>query len=90
VVEAAMRADPSKLPALMGVDLGPEGYAIVKVNKVLPRETAGPQQAQQEMQQYSQAWARDEVQAYYNVLKARYKAEIMVARPAGDEVPAAR
>jgi peptidyl-prolyl cis-trans isomerase D len=81
VVEAAMRADPAKLPALVGVDLGPEGYAIVKVNKVLPRDPAPPQQAQQELQQYTQAWTRDEVLAYYNILKARYKAEILVPRP---------
>jgi peptidyl-prolyl cis-trans isomerase D len=81
VVEAAMRADPAKLPALMGVDLGPEGYAIVKVNKVLPRTAPPAQQAQQELQQYTQAWVRDEAMAYYNVLKARFKAEILVARP---------
>jgi len=81
VVEAAMRADPAKLPALVGVDLGPEGYAIVKVNKVMPRDPAPPQQAQQELQQYTQAWTRDEVLAYYNILKARYKAEILVPRP---------
>ncbi|HET8744291.1 MAG TPA: peptidylprolyl isomerase, partial [Ramlibacter sp.] len=84
VVEAALRADASKLPALVGVDLGPEGYAIVKVNKVLPRETPQPQQAQQELQQYSQAWTRDEALAYYNVLKDRYKAEILVPQPKGE------
>ena len=81
VVEAAMRADPAKLPALVGVDLGAEGYAIVKVNKVLPREAPPPQQAQQELQQFSQAWVREEALAYYNVLKDRYKAEILAPKP---------
>jgi peptidyl-prolyl cis-trans isomerase D len=81
VVEAALRAEPAKLPALVGVDLGPEGYAIVKVNKMLPRDTPAPQQAQQEVQQYTQAWARTETLAYYNLLKDRYKAEILVPRP---------
>jgi peptidyl-prolyl cis-trans isomerase D len=81
VIEAAMRSDPAKLPALVGVDLGPEGYAIVKVNKVLPRTAPPAQQAQQELQQYTQAWVRDEALAYYNVLKARFKAEINVPRP---------
>jgi peptidyl-prolyl cis-trans isomerase D len=84
VVESALRADASKLPALVGVDLGPEGYAIVKVNKVLPREAPPPQQAQQELQQFTQAWARDEAMAYYNVLKDRYKAEINVPKPKAD------
>jgi peptidyl-prolyl cis-trans isomerase D len=81
VVEAALRAEPAKLPALVGVDLGPEGYAIVKVNKMLPRDTPAPQQAQQEIQQYTQAWARTETLAYYNLLKERFKAEILVPRP---------
>ncbi|MEJ8835937.1 SurA N-terminal domain-containing protein [Ramlibacter sp. AN1133] len=81
LVEAALRADAAKLPALVGVDLGAEGYAIVKVNKVLPREAPPPQQAAQELQQYTQAWTRDEALAYYNVLKDRYKAEILVPRP---------
>jgi peptidyl-prolyl cis-trans isomerase D len=85
VVEAALRADPAKLPALVGVDLGPDGYAIVKVNKLLPRDTVAPQQAQAEVQQYTRAWTRDEALAYYNVLKARYKAEINV--PAPKETP---
>jgi peptidyl-prolyl cis-trans isomerase D len=53
----------------------------VKVNKVLARETPPPQQAQQELQQFTQAWARDEAMAYYTVLKDRYKAEILVAKP---------
>jgi peptidyl-prolyl cis-trans isomerase D len=81
LVEAALRADASKLPALAGVDLGAEGYAIVKVTKVLPRDAPPPQQAAQELQQYTQAWTRDEALAYYNVLKDRYKAEILVPKP---------
>jgi peptidyl-prolyl cis-trans isomerase D len=84
VIEAALRADPAKLPALAGVDLGPDGYAIVKVTKVLPRDTPAPQQAQEEQRQYTQAWAREEAKAYYELLKARYKAEIQVPRPKGD------
>jgi peptidyl-prolyl cis-trans isomerase D len=83
VIEAAMRADPAKLPALVGVDLGAEGYAIVNVTKVLPRTAPPAQQAQQELQQYTQAWARDEAMAYYNVLKQRFKAEINVPKPKG-------
>jgi peptidyl-prolyl cis-trans isomerase D len=81
LVDAALRADSAKLPALAGVDLGAEGYAIVKVNKVLGREAPPPQQAQQELQQYTQAWSRDEALAYYNMLKDRYKGEILVPKP---------
>ena len=83
VVEAALRADPAKLPALVGVDLGAEGYAIAKVNKVLPREAPPPQQAQQELQQYNRAWGTAEAMAYYDMLKSRFKVQVNVPRPTG-------
>lgn len=81
LIDAVLRADPAALPALVGVDLGADGYAIVRVNKVLPRDTPSPQQAQQEKQQYNQAWASAEAAAYYELLKARYKAQINVPKP---------
>jgi peptidyl-prolyl cis-trans isomerase D len=81
LIEAALRADPAKLPALVGVDLGPEGYAVVKVNKLLPRETVAPEQAQQELTQYNRAWATAEAMAYYETLKARFKTQVNVPRP---------
>jgi peptidyl-prolyl cis-trans isomerase D len=81
VIEAALRADPARLPALVGVDLGAEGYAVVKVNKLLPRDTVAPQQAQQEAGQYTRAWGTAEAMAYYEVLKNRFKAQINVPRP---------
>lgn len=82
VIDAALRADPSKLPALVGVDLGAEGYAVVQVNKVLPRETPQPAQAQQEQAQYGRAWGMAEALAYYETLKERFKVEITVPKPA--------
>ena len=81
VIEAALRADPAKLPAFAGVDLGQEGFAVVKVNRVLPREAPPAQQAQQEVQQYSRAWGTAEALAYYNMLKERFNVQIKVARP---------
>jgi peptidyl-prolyl cis-trans isomerase D len=81
VIEAALRADPAKLPALVGVDLGAEGYAVVKVNRVLPREAPPPQQAQQELLQYTRAWTTAEALAYYEMLKERFNVQIKVPRP---------
>jgi peptidyl-prolyl cis-trans isomerase D len=88
VIEAALRADPSALPAFTGVDLGEQGYAVVKVNKVLPRETPAEAQAKQEQGQYAQAWGSAETLAYYNLLKDRLKVEILVPKPTGLELPA--
>jgi peptidyl-prolyl cis-trans isomerase D len=83
LVEAALRADPTTLPAFVGVDLGPQGYAVVRVNKVLPREQANPEAAKQEQQQYARAWGAAENLAYYNLLKDRFKTQIKVPKPAG-------
>jgi peptidyl-prolyl cis-trans isomerase D len=82
VVEAALRADPSALPAFAGVDLGGEGYAVVKVNKVLARETPADDVAKQDRAQYAQAWGSAENIAYYNLLKERLKVEILAPKPA--------
>ena len=87
VVEAALRADPAALPAWVGVDLGDQGYSVVKVNKVLPREAPPPDVAKQERQQYAQAWASAENLAYYNVLKERFKVQMKVPKPAGFNEP---
>ncbi len=38
IVERAFRADPKKLPAVMGVDNGAQGYALVQVSKVIEPE----------------------------------------------------
>jgi peptidyl-prolyl cis-trans isomerase D len=82
VIEAALRADPAKLPELAGVDLGEQGYAVVKVNKVLPREAPAAEVSKLQSQQYAQWWSSAETLAYYNMLKDRFKAQINVPRPA--------
>jgi peptidyl-prolyl cis-trans isomerase D len=85
VVEAALKTDASTLPAFAGVDLGLQGYAIVKVVKVLPRDPPPEANAKQERAQYSQWWTSAESLAYYNALKQQYKAEIKVAKPVRNE-----
>jgi peptidyl-prolyl cis-trans isomerase D len=79
VTSAALRADPAALPVLQGVDLGAQGYAILRVNKVLPRPAAPANQAKQAQAQYSQLWSDAEGQAYYKQLMERFKVQIKVA-----------
>jgi peptidyl-prolyl cis-trans isomerase D len=82
VIDAALRTDASALPAFTGVDLGPQGYAIVKVSKVVPRDApVDAASSKQELNQYAQWSTSAETQAYYNGLKERFKAEILVAKP---------
>ena len=82
LVEAALRTDPASLPAFTGVDLGTQGYAIVKVNKVVPRTPPAAELAKQEVQQYTRAWAGAENTAYVNMLKDRFKTQIKAPKPA--------
>ncbi len=80
LIEAALRADSKKLPAVVGVDLGTQGYAVLRVNKVLERDTKGANVAQ-DRQQVTAAWTNAESLAYYESLKARFKVEFIVAKP---------
>ncbi|MNU10184.1 hypothetical protein D3C72_2571920 [compost metagenome] len=48
---------------------------------MVPRPAPEGQRAQQERQQYMQWWASAEGQAYYEMLKKRFKAEIKAPRP---------
>jgi len=78
LVDAVLRADPGKLPAFVGVDLGSEGYAVARINKIVPREAQTEDQARQTRQQFAQLWSQAEAQAYMAALKKELKAEILV------------
>jgi peptidyl-prolyl cis-trans isomerase D len=82
LITGVLRADPSKLPATIGLDLGAMGYAVVRVNKVLPRDKQPATEVKQDRDQYAKSWAAAEAIAYYDLLKARFKTEYNVARPA--------
>ena len=83
LVDAALRADPNKLPAWTGVDLGAEGYAVVRVNKIVPREAEPDAQTLRFRQQLVQLRAQAETQAYLAALRKELKAEILVAPAKG-------
>lgn len=80
LIEAALRASTQTLPAWVGVDLGTSGYAVLKVEKVLPRDAANAAGLARERDQYAQWWASAEGLAYYKLLKEKFKAEIKIAR----------
>jgi len=81
VAEAALRTDASVLPVFIGVDLGAQGYVIAKINKVLTRDAPAEAAAKQELGQYAQWWVSAETLAYYEGLRDRFKAEILVSKP---------
>jgi peptidyl-prolyl cis-trans isomerase D len=75
VVDAVMGANADKLPAVVGVDLGVQGYLAIRVTKVLPREDV-PGAGEQLRNQYAQAWAAAEAEQVLASLKQRFKAEV--------------
>ena len=81
VVDAALRADTTTLPAFAGVDVGSQGYAVVKIVKVVPRDLPSEAALKAQKNQYTQQWSAAETLAYYNGLKERAKTEILVAKP---------
>jgi peptidyl-prolyl cis-trans isomerase D len=83
VVEAALRADVSKLPGWVGVDLAGKGYVIARVNAVLPRAEKPKDAAAREQAQVAQWMAKMENDAYFEVLKRRMRASIKVPNPMG-------
>jgi len=75
--EAIMRADALKLPAFVGVDLGSDGYAIYRINKVSTPTQPKPEQRQAEAQQLAQLVGQADLNAYYESLKAESKVKIL-------------
>lgn len=82
IVDAVFRARAESLPAWVGVALGAQGYAIVKINAVKPPEPANEQTVRQRLAQFTQWWGSAEGLAYYEWLKAKFKVQIKVPRPA--------
>jgi peptidyl-prolyl cis-trans isomerase D len=78
LVSAALSAWIGKdQPAWVGVDLGAQGYAVVRVNQTLAAGAVAPQQAEQRRAQLAQMWSQAEIQAYLEALKKRYQVKIL-------------
>jgi peptidyl-prolyl cis-trans isomerase D len=82
MLKAILRAETKALPHFVGVDLGPQGYAVVRINKVTARPAPAETVANQDRSQYSQWWTSAEGQAYFAVLKERFKVEMRAPKPA--------
>ena len=71
-----------------GVDLGAQGYVVLRVTQVLPRE-ATPGGDEPLRLQYAQAWAAAEADAYLGALRKRFKVDIKAAASAAAEAASA-
>ncbi|MEO7152431.1 MAG: SurA N-terminal domain-containing protein [Burkholderiaceae bacterium] len=75
IVDAVMKAPAASLPIAIGVDLGAQGYAVVRLTKLLGRDPVAAD-ATRAQAQYAQAWGDAEAQAYLAALKASSKVEV--------------
>ena len=72
VIDTVLKADLAKGPVTLGVDTGEQGYVLVRVMKIQPRDPIPGGDAPLKAQ-VGQAWAVAEADAYLSALKTRYK-----------------
>jgi peptidyl-prolyl cis-trans isomerase D len=77
---AVMKADTSKLPSYVGVEVPGQGYGVLRVIRVVQPTTVDSAKRQAEQQQITAALAQEEMQAYLDVLKE--KAKVKILKPA--------
>ncbi len=74
---AVMKADTSKLPSYIGLEV-PQGYAILRVLRVMQPTNVDSAKRQAEHQQIAAALAQQETYAYIEALKKKAKVEIKI------------
>ncbi len=75
-LDAAMKADVSKGPAVTGLALGDAGYIAMRVVKALPRDPADTATADQARQLIARSLGDAESKAYLKALETKYKVKI--------------
>ena len=78
LIDTVLRASSTKLPLWIGIDLGSEGYRVVRLNKLVDGVQAA---AAQNRDQYLQVWSNAENTSYYEYLKDKFKVKIKVPKP---------
>ncbi len=76
---AVMKADASKLPAYVGVEIPGAGYGVYRINKVGQPAEQDKARREQEAQRINQIAAQQEMSGYIDVLKQ--KAKVKILRP---------
>jgi len=77
--QAVMRADASKLPAYVGVDVPGVGYAVYRIGKVQQPAAMDAARREMEASQIGTLLAQQEMVGYVEVLKQ--KAKVKIIRP---------
>jgi peptidyl-prolyl cis-trans isomerase D len=75
---AVLKADVSKLPAYVGVEIPGQGYGVYRINKVSQPAQADAARRKQETEQIARVVAEQEFFNYIEALKQKAKAKITV------------
>jgi peptidyl-prolyl cis-trans isomerase D len=73
---AVLKADVSKLPAYVGVELPGQGYGVYRIGKVSMPATPDAARREAEAQQIAGAVGQEEMFAYMEALKKKVKAKV--------------
>ncbi|KQQ32417.1 peptidylprolyl isomerase [Duganella sp. Leaf126] len=76
-LQDVMKADTSKLPAYVGVDLPGMGYAVYRIGKVQQPAQQDAERRKQEAEQIGTIIAQQEMYEYIELLKQRAKVKIL-------------
>ncbi len=75
-LSAVFKADDSKLPAYVGVDLGNDGYAVYRVNAVVPAAPLDAARLAATQRQLAQIDAQTQMEAFVASLRQRSKVKV--------------
>jgi peptidyl-prolyl cis-trans isomerase D len=80
VIEAAMKADASKLPVVVGVDNPAGGFSLVQIAKVIDAPPADETKTKALKSRIAQTFAQQEIQSM--IAEARRKTSVSIAKDA--------
>ncbi|MES2758512.1 MAG: SurA N-terminal domain-containing protein [Pseudomonadota bacterium] len=84
---AVLKADVSKLPAYVGVELPGQGYGVYRIGKVAQPATLDAERRKAEVEQIATALGQQDMYSYTEVVKQKGKAKIL-AKPAAADTAA--
>jgi peptidyl-prolyl cis-trans isomerase D len=76
---AVMKADTSKLPAYVGVNVAGQGYSVYRITKVAQPAKPDVERRKTEGEQITNSLAQQEMLSYLNFLKEKTKTKILKA-----------
>jgi peptidyl-prolyl cis-trans isomerase D len=76
-VSAVLKVNRTKLPAVVGVDLGAAGYGVYRVSQISQRDDLTDAAREQAMAQYANVLAEAETTAMVDAFKARLQAKVV-------------